>query len=106
MRADRWAGGRQRIRELAITAIALALGSGVTLIGMTQLRPGFWIVCGSSIIGVSSLMLGIGFAYLLVNMVWIRKALRHPAPTLRSLVAGADGDSDSDSEPSISCSSP
>jgi hypothetical protein len=78
-------GGRQRIRDLIAATIAIGLGQLVRLLG-ELLEHGVLATFGTIMIWISTLMLVIGLAYLLVNAWWIRRSLRQPPPTLRELL--------------------
>lgn len=78
-------GGRQRIGELAITALAIGLGEVARTVGRRQGLEAMSTL-GTVLVIVGSVMLVVGLGYLLVNALWIRRSLRNPVPNFRELL--------------------
>lgn len=81
-------GGRQRIRDLVFAAAAGGIGEAVLVGAGMVAGPAADAagLLGAALLLVSQFMLVVGFVYLLVNVGWIRRALRKPPPTLAELL--------------------
>lgn len=79
-------GGRQGVKPLMAACVGVALGNAMRIIGGTWQWHGWIEEFGTTIERVSAIMLVIGLAYLLVNAIWIRQALRKPPPKLDDLI--------------------
>lgn len=78
--------GRQNIRPMIGATMAIAAGSGLRILGTLLDGWGRIGYLGTVIVWVSALMVLIGLGYLLVNALWIRKALLNPPPQLEDLI--------------------
>jgi hypothetical protein len=78
--------GRQSVPELIAAVVGIAAGKLILLAPVTGLLVPRIRAVGSILIVASTLMLVIGLVYLLVNVSWIRRALRRPIPSLRDLL--------------------
>jgi hypothetical protein len=88
-------GGRQRILEMNVAAVGVAVGQVLRLIGHERREtPESRIlpieVVGSVMLWICTLMLVIGLLYLLANAWWIRRSLREPPPRLHDLLQPTD----------------
>ncbi len=78
---------RQGFREMAIATGVLVLGQAAAAAG-ERLGVGMLEFLGQLVAWVSLLMVLIGLAYMVVNAVWIQRALLRPPPTLAELLGG------------------
>jgi len=82
--------GRQRISGLMAVVPAMIAGRLAQELPSTPLSgrgdPLEWSRIGHAVVSIGFLMLSIGLAYLLVNMVWIRRSLLNQPPPLASIV--------------------
>ncbi len=79
-------GGRQRIRDLVVATVVMAAAEATYLYAVYDSVPGFLGTSAMVVMLVCLLMLVVGFAYLTVNMVWIRQAVLRPPITVRELL--------------------
>ncbi|MBT8486114.1 MAG: hypothetical protein KJO43_11080 [Phycisphaerae bacterium] len=82
---------RQRAIDMVAAAVGMIAGETVRL-AVRGGDLGILATLGGTIAWISALMALIGFGYLTVNAVWIRRALRRPPPTLHELVTRANTD--------------
>ncbi|MHC4218433.1 MAG: hypothetical protein ACYSU7_08250 [Planctomycetota bacterium] len=78
--------GRQGILSMVAAILGTALGHVIQLIAATAGGPRYLATFGIVIVIVSTLMLVIGLAYLVVNAWWIRHSLRCPPPALAEIL--------------------
>lgn len=83
-------GGRQSAQAMIAAFIFNAAGILLLLVDELWFRRSGIEPIATMMVRVSQVMLLIGAAYLVVNTLWIRRALRRPPPTLDSLVSFKD----------------
>ncbi len=79
-------GGRQGVQPMVAAALGVAVGNVLQIIGALWLQVHELVNIGTTLERVCAVMLLIGAAYLLVNAIWIRRALRKPPPRLDDLI--------------------
>ena len=75
---------RQRMNSLLVTLAFLVVGR--TILAFVQFTPIWLRVFGTVLVLVSMILLVIGLLTLLLNVLWIRKSLISPPPTLAEIV--------------------
>jgi len=81
--------GRQPTRELALATAAVAAGEALRVILASTRIPDIRLL-GTVLSAVAGSMLLIGLVYFFVNMLWIRRSLHRPPPTIEDLVTPDD----------------
>jgi hypothetical protein len=84
-------GGRQGIQAMVAAVIAAAAGQLTRLIAGSTTGGVEAVTIGTVITSISTLMLLIGLAYLVVNAWWIRRSLRRPPPRLDQILRPVTG---------------
>jgi hypothetical protein len=79
-------GGRQSAKAMIAAAFAVALGTTMQSLARLDVLPARLEGYGSVIVWTSTLMLLIGLAYMLINTLWIFRALRKPSPPLSAIL--------------------
>jgi hypothetical protein len=79
-------GGRQSIRAMTAAIVCVIFGEGMRLAGVLRFDPDLRDI-GRMAGFASMLMVLIGLLYLIVNVWWIRAAIRRPPPRLSEIVA-------------------
>lgn len=81
-------GARQGARPMIVACLGIAIGCGCRLLAILLTGGWTWLRdIGTVLVGVSTLMVLIGLAYLLVNGWWIQRALRRPPPPIDEVLA-------------------
>lgn len=83
-------GGRQRSTEMTFATLAVGVGLVLQHFGYPYRESIPIHALGLAIAWISMLMLCIGLLYMLVNVWWIRRALRRPPPKLAEIVEGGE----------------
>jgi hypothetical protein len=79
-------GGRQSAQAMIAAFVFNGLGTLMLLIAEAWMRDSGIEAIATLVVRVSQVMLLIGAGYLVLNAIWIRRALRRPPPPLESLL--------------------
>jgi hypothetical protein len=81
-------GGRQSTQAMIAAVIFAAVGHALILFRWRSFGPAAADITDTAhlLVFMAKVMLLIGLAYLVINAWWIRRALRHPPPTLADLL--------------------
>lgn len=77
--------GRQRMRDMVVVLLVFGAAQVIDAVALLAELPSLTRIATLAS-WISILMLLIGQAYLVVNMWWIRRAIRRPIPHLRDLI--------------------